>query len=221
MKSFELLLTVLFVLIIYLIIIKDMDSSLIMGMSSIWFVILYIGWDNMGAWDGSDKTEKMIKKLTKMSMKAKNKFRKMIESDSDSDSDDKISKKIEKRMKKKMKEKKVRFEFDSESESESDSDAESKSESESNLRVIFKAKPSETCKTKTNPKYNYDIIDDLGSNGDNLLSKRMKHMSNKNRESVDNYARQNKMTNMSYFEDELKDHANSVWWDDETLENEF
>lgn len=213
MKSFELLLTVLFVLIIYMVIIKDMDSSLIMGMSSIWFVILYIGWDNMGAWDESDKTEKMIKKLNKMSMKAKNKFRKMIESDSDSDSDDKISKKIEKRMKKKMKEKKVRYEFDSESDTDSESDA------ESDLRVIFKDKPDKTC--KTNPKYNYDIIDELGSNGDNLLSKRMKQMANKNRESVDNYARQNKMTNMSYFEDELKDHANSVWWDDETLENEF
>ena len=47
-----------------------MDSSLIMGVSSIWFVILWIGWDNMGAWDGSNKTVKMVhKKLNKMNIR--------------------------------------------------------------------------------------------------------------------------------------------------------
>ena len=220
MKSFELLLTVLFILIIYLVVIKDMDSNLIMGVSSIWFVILWIGWDNMGAWDDSNKTVKMVqKKLNKMVMKTKKMARKMTESsDSDSDSENN-SKKMKKRIKKKMGKKKVRFESDSDSDSESDSNYEAGSE----LRVVSKASSGNTnnSETKIKPKYNYDIIDELGSNGDNLLSKRMKQMSNKNRESVDNYARQNKMTNMSYFEDELKDHANSIWWDDETLENEF
>ena len=50
MKSIELLFLVMFILIIYVALIKDMDSNMIIAMSSIWFVVLWIGWDNMGAW---------------------------------------------------------------------------------------------------------------------------------------------------------------------------
>ena len=49
----------------------------------------------------------------------------------------------------------------------------------------------------------------------------MKHVSNKNRVAIDNMTRQNKYTNINYFAEELNDHANSIWWDDETLEKEF
>ena len=49
----------------------------------------------------------------------------------------------------------------------------------------------------------------------------MKQMSGMNKVAIDSYRKQNKNTNMNYFIEELKNHANSVWWDDETLENEF
>ena len=69
--------------------------------------------------------------------------------------------------------------------------------------------------------YKYNLFDEIGSLGDNKIAHLMKHISNKNRVAIDNMARQNKYTNINYFAEELNDHANSVWWDDETLEKEF
>lgn len=69
--------------------------------------------------------------------------------------------------------------------------------------------------------YKNNIFDEIGSMGDNNIAHLMKHMSNKNRVAIDNMSRQNKYTNINYFAAELDEHANSVWWDDETLEDEF
>ncbi len=69
--------------------------------------------------------------------------------------------------------------------------------------------------------YKYNIFDEIGSLGDNKLAHLQKHISNKNRVAIDNMARQNKYTNINYFAEELNEHANSIWWDDETLEKEF
>lgn len=70
--------------------------------------------------------------------------------------------------------------------------------------------------------YKKNIYDEIGSIGDNKLSRRMKYMSNMNRVAMDNQARVNKYTNIAYFEEELNDHENSVWWEDnEALENSF
>ena len=69
--------------------------------------------------------------------------------------------------------------------------------------------------------YKYNLFDEIGSLGDNNIAHLMKHLSNKNRVAIDNMARQNKYTNINYFAEELNDHANSIWWDDETLEKEF
>ena len=69
--------------------------------------------------------------------------------------------------------------------------------------------------------YKYNLFDEIGSLGDNKLAHLQKHISNKNRVAIDNMARQNKYTNINYFAEELNDHVNSVWWDDETLEKEF
>ena len=50
----------------------------------------------------------------------------------------------------------------------------------------------------------------------------MKHMSNKNRQSMDGAARFDKYTNIGYFANELDQAANSRWWDDDVvLEKEF
>ena len=69
--------------------------------------------------------------------------------------------------------------------------------------------------------YKYNLFDEIGSLGDNKIAHLMKHVSNKNRVAIDNMTRQNKYTNINYFAEELNDHANSIWWDDETLEKEF
>ena len=69
--------------------------------------------------------------------------------------------------------------------------------------------------------YKNNLFDEIGSLGDNRIAHLMKHVSNKNRVAIDNMSRQNKYTNINYFAEELKDHANSIWWDDETLEKEF
>jgi hypothetical protein len=69
--------------------------------------------------------------------------------------------------------------------------------------------------------YKNNIFDEIGSMGDNNIAHLMKHMSNKNRVAIDNMSRQNKYTNINYLAAELDEHANSIWWDDETLEDEF
>ena len=62
----------------------------------------------------------------------------------------------------------------------------------------------------------------MGSLGDNRLAHLQKKRSNKNREAIDNMARQDKYTNINYLAEELNEHANSVWWDDDVeLEKEF
>ena len=69
--------------------------------------------------------------------------------------------------------------------------------------------------------YKYNMLDNLGSLGDNIIARHMKHVSNKNREAIDNFARQNKNTNINYLKGELDEHANVAWWDDDDLEQEF
>jgi len=70
--------------------------------------------------------------------------------------------------------------------------------------------------------YKYNIFDEIGCSGDNKLAHKMKQTSNLNREAMDNFSRMNtKYSNINYFEQELKEHAARIWWDDETLEQEF
>jgi hypothetical protein len=65
--------------------------------------------------------------------------------------------------------------------------------------------------------YKYNLFDELGSLGDNKLAHKMKQMSNKNREAMDNFSRTyRKNSNINYFAQELKDaSASNGWWDDD------
>lgn len=65
--------------------------------------------------------------------------------------------------------------------------------------------------------YKYNLFDELGSLGDNKLAHKMKQMSNKNREAMDNFSRTySKYSNINYFDQELKDaSASNGWWDDD------
>lgn len=70
--------------------------------------------------------------------------------------------------------------------------------------------------------YKYNLYNELGSLADNRLAKLQKKIGNRNREAMDRMARMDKYTNIGYFTEELNEHANSRWWDDDVeLEREF
>ena len=224
MKSFELLLTVLFIIIIYLVIWQKLESHLIVGTSSILFVILWITWDNMNAFNYNKPINSSINSsINKTSNKNKYNKRKEIEAkillndDNIESFEDKTSKnqyddadtnyitKMIMKVKDSIKELVMPPKITSENTIDMESN-EIKS-------------PKQLEYSENNYKKN--LFDEIGSLGDNNIAHLMKNMSNKNRVAIDNMARQNKYTNIHYFNQELKDHANSVWWDDESLESEF
>ncbi len=57
--------------------------------------------------------------------------------------------------------------------------------------------------------------------GDDNLTYRMYDMGQKNKHAIINRAMWDKNSLIPYLEEELRTHANSIWWDDETLEHEF
>jgi hypothetical protein len=69
--------------------------------------------------------------------------------------------------------------------------------------------------------YLYLNNDDFPIQGDDKLTYKMIDMSMRNKQSMINRALWNKNSLLPYFEEELKNHANSVWYDDDALENEF
>jgi len=184
MKSIELLFLVMFILIIYVALIKDMDSNMIIAMSSIWFVVLWIGWDNMGAW-----------KNNKIQLVAVNPEppQPALEPPSGLPALGPPS----------------------------GLPALGPPQSASGPPQSALGPPASDNPEQTTERLYAELGCDSGSIGDNLIAKKMKQMSSMNKVAIDSYRKQNKNTNMNYFIDELKNHANSVWWDDETLENEF
>ena len=222
MKSFELLLTVLFIIIIYMVVGQKMESGIVVGMTSLWFVILWIGWDNMGAWDYNKAVDKTLEtcgiKPIK-SHKRKELEKKIIIQKQDNEANEA-----------------------NEAISVDETDIAEIEADEKETELITKkvlqarvnsiaAKPAVSVLKPLSSRpmaleysennYKKNLFDEIGSLGDNRIAHLMKHISNKNRVAIDNMSRQNKYTNINYFAEELKDHANSVWWDDETLEKEF
>jgi len=206
MKSFELLLTVLFIIIIYLVIWQKMESNLILGTSSLLFVVLWITWDNMNVFNYNNNKyskRKEIENKIILNNKIVESFEdKKRKAQADEDETNCITKMI---MKAKDSLKEIII---------------PPSNIKSNVdKPPDKSKPKQLEYSENNYKKN--VFDEIGSLGDNNIAHLMKHMSNKNRVAIDNMSRQNKYTNMHYFDQELKDHANSIWWDDESLESEF
>ena len=195
MKSIELLFLVMFILIIYLVLVKDMDSNMIMAMAGIWFVVLWIGWDNMGAWKNNDITQLI------------NTVNPWAELPSGPPSGPPYGPP-----------------YGPPSEPPS---GPTSSEPPFGLPASDKTQSGQPSELSSGPpeqtteQLYAELGCDSGSIGDNLIAKKMKQMSGMNKVAIDSYRKQNKNTNMNYFIEELKNHANSVWWDDETLENEF
>jgi hypothetical protein len=239
MKSFELLLTGLFIIIIYMVFMRKIESDVVICMASLWLVIFYFGCDynhiidRTLEWCGiksNSLRRRDIKKKT-------NKQRKCIKIDkvikklgSDPDKRNDIEKKVDAYRNNtndiyEPREESDAFKLDNyKNDSELHVDQLHKegglsdSNDDSDLKPIS-SRPVPLEYSENNYKNN--IFDEIGCIGDNKFAHHMKHVSNKNRVAMDNMARQNKYTNLNYFANELKDHANSVWWDDETLEQEF
>jgi len=204
MNSFNLLLTILFIVIIYAAIFVKMELQHLLGIVISLFVCLWIYWDIRRCRKNYPRKIKLMIDKPRRYKYSKPKYGSKSDYDSDSNSD-------------------------------SDSDSEYKKNKKHNyirkpLKPDYNIKQNvdkawNQQKTKkpeySENNYKYNTYDELAGIGDNLLTHKMKQMSNMNRVAIDNFARQNKNTNIHYFNNELDEHANSVWWDDDTLENEF
>lgn len=82
-------------------------------------------------------------------------------------------------------------------------------------------------KTIIMPSENLKEIDHLdieinNGNGDNKLTAHVSHNQKKSKQSMDNRSMWSKNSLIPYLEEELKEHANSRWWDDDSnLESRF
>jgi hypothetical protein len=89
------------------------------------------------------------------------------------------------------------------------------------------SKPASDQSKPTAPDISDDIerlyygISNYPLTGDDSLTYRMYDMGQKNKHAIMNRAMWDKNSLIPYLEEELRDHANSIWWDDETLEHEF
>jgi hypothetical protein len=195
---------------------QKMESGIVVGMTSLWFVILWIGWDNMGAWDYNkavDKTLetcgiKPIKSPKRKELEKKIITQKQVNEDIAIDATDIAEIEADKK----------------ETELITKKVLQAKVNSIADKPAVSVLKPSSSrpmALEYSENNYKKNLFDEIGSLGDNRIAHLMKHVSNKNRVAIDNMSRQNKYTNINYFAEELKDHANSIWWDDETLEKEF
>jgi hypothetical protein len=205
MSSSELLMLFLFVIIVFSVLCGKMHSDIIIGALSLWFTILWISWDNMGLWDNSPLTNKISCLLKTCGLKP-NKSKRY-----------KIKKKVKFANNEIIPDKDYLEEKIIETLVDSKTDKDKKPPVKKLLPDSSRVAPLEYSENN----YKKNNFPELGSLGDNRLMQQMKHMSNKNRQSVDGAARFDKYTNIGYFANELDQAANSRWWDDDTLEKEF
>ena len=195
-SSFNLLITVLFIIIIFNVVVNRISSHLIMGTISVWFVILWISWDNMGSWDYNSIIDTTLKAC---GVKPPKSCRR---------------KKIETKIKK----------LDEPNQPNPPSDPEPNNELPNNELpsglIPLSKRPMPLEYSENNYKHN--LFNELGSLGDNGLAQLQKFRGNLNRVAIDNFARQDKYTNINYMTQDLNEYANSRWWDDDVhLEAKF
>lgn len=240
MNSIELLLTLVFIVIIYMVVAKGLTSDLVVGAAALWFVILWIGFDNMGAW--TPKVDKMLESCGV----PKDFGTKLFNSKEEVKKQEKL-KQIKENIKKKKKEKKedidrsmykeiidIQDKIPLETSKIADVDTTDEKIKKGIDSAIQKTKkdappPKDTEQMRPMPltysedNYKYNLFDEIGCLGDNMIAHKMKQVSNRNREAMDNFSRTyTKYSNINYFEQELKDAANSHgWWENDELEKEF
>jgi hypothetical protein len=202
------LLTFVFIVIIFMVICNRLTSEMVIATTSLWFVIFWIGFDNIGVWMTSINTDFLTTTIKKCGFKkpkkrirfentknTKNKISEDINIDNNS-MEKKIQKTVNEALKKSMK---------------------------SKVEYTGPSKPRPIPLIYSEENYKYNMFDEIGCDGDNKLAHKMKQISNKNREAMDNFSRsRTKYSNINYFEQELKDAASSHgWWDNDELEKEF
>jgi hypothetical protein len=234
-SSFNLLLTVLFIIIIFNVVVNRIPSHLIMGTLSVWFVILWISWDNMGAWDYNNIIDTALKTCgvnlpkSRRRKKIEKKIKKLEEDSSDSEPEETIEDIITEKMPS------LPNQPNPPSGSEPNDEFPGPRNSTGvelpnknavinnfvpNGLIPFSQRPMPLEYSENNYKHN--LFNELGSLGDNGLAQLQKFRGNLNRVAIDNFARQDKYTNINYIEQDLIEYANSRWWDDDVhLEAKF
>jgi hypothetical protein len=188
MKSFELIITILFVMVIWMVVGRGMPSYLVVPFLALWFVILFIGMDNLGQIPAFNLASGFGKYVKFPVFKKRNVVLEDLEVD---DAVDDI--KVER----------------------------STMENEPEPPKVFRDAPPPIPLTYDEYKYRENLFPESSCPGDYLIAEKMKHMGLQPKVSIDAQARVNKYTNYGYLAEELDSHANSIWWDDETLEDEF
>jgi hypothetical protein len=201
-SSFQLLLLFLVIIITYMVVVKGLPSDLIIGFASAWFVILWIGIDNMQGWSPwatcSERSPTQIPLEAMAIRDVENSDIAASAASATRDAQDAFFKQ--------------RKALDNEQPALPQTTQTPKPKP-------FSERPMPLEYTENLYK---NIHGELAGLGDNRLAKLQKHRGNKNRAAMDNFARTyTKYSNIGYFSDELENTANSRWWDDQTLESEF
>ena len=214
MNSLELLLTFVFVVVVFLVVGNGIPSEMIIGVAALWVVIAWIGFDNMNMWDNFNllpfnKCEFKRKKRVRFHKNTKDNEKKKESMGNKKDINKNINMNID--MNRNIDtEKKIKEAVES-------------AFKESNVNKPAPQRQQPCSMTYSEDNYKYNLFDEIGCLGDNKLAHKMKQVSNKNREAMDNFSRTyTKYSNINYLEQELKDAAASQgWWDNEELEKEF
>jgi hypothetical protein len=183
------------ILVVYMVIVKGLTSELILGFIAMWGSILYIGFDNLGAWDCPKLLANKSKERIKLDKKLINQ-----QNELENDNIKKAAANAIKKVKEGLKEK----------DSSYPPPPVIKPFSERHMPLEY-----------SEENYKENLFPELSGLADNRLSTLQKFRSNRNRVAMDNQSRQDKYTNIGYFQRELDNTANSRWWDDESLQREF
>jgi hypothetical protein len=207
MNSLETFLTILFVIMVYLVVINKMPTSYIMGAVALWFTILWIGFDNMYLWKSSNTVDDILGGLSGNNHKQHT--NKAFSHDQHKHHIHQDCSHSQPMTMQHMDIQPIDIK-------------KSINTSHQAAKKELKPPPKPGHLKYSEDNYKYNIFDEIGSLGDNMLAHKQKQRGNMNRVAMDNFSRmQTKNSNINYFAQELKDAAGSRWWDNEELEDEF
>lgn len=214
MNSLELLLMIVFVITVYQVVVNKLPSELVVGGAALLFTVLWIGFDNMNMWGTIPALENYG--ILKPKSEKRKQIKKRVRFDKTAKLEDGKTHKPNNDVNIEMDNEKIKEEIDKTMKKIKDGP----SEKDPKIEPVVPTPPKQLTYSEDNYKYN--IFDDLSCEGDAKIAHQMKHMSNKNRQAMDNFSRTySKYSNINYFEQELKDAEASRWWDNQDLENSF
>jgi hypothetical protein len=214
MNSLETFLTILFVIMVYLVVINKMPTSYIMGAVALWFTILWIGFDNMNLWKSPNTFGDILGGLIGNNHKPHTNQAFSYDHNIHQDCSHSQPMAMQPMAMQPMAMQPMAMQPIDIKKSVDASHQAAKKE--------LKPPPKPRHLKYSEDNYKYNIFDEIGSLGDNMLAHKQKQRGNMNRVAMDNFSRmQTKNSTINYFAQELKDAAGSRWWDNEELEDEF